>query len=101
MMPKFFQRSELTLHLWAFRREFLWVGFFSLIANVLLLTPTIYLLQLYERVFKSQSEITLLVVTMIMVLFFLVMAFAEWLRSRLLVFRPVSWLALQPDCLLR
>lgn len=82
---RFFRRSELTGQLWAFRREFLWVGFFSMVTNLLTLTPTIYLLQLYDRVFKSQSELTLLVVTLLMLFLYAIMAFAEWLRSRLLV----------------
>jgi ATP-binding cassette subfamily C exporter for protease/lipase len=81
----FFERSELTRHLWSFRKEFLWVGFFSMIANLLLLTPTLYMLQLYDRVLKGRSELTLLVVTLIMVFFYAIMVVAEWLRSRLLV----------------
>lgn len=85
MTPDFFERSALSRQLWAFRREFLWVGLFSMIANLLLLTPTIYMLQLYGRVLKSGSELTLLSLTLLMILFYAVMAFAEWLRSRLLV----------------
>lgn len=85
MKPSFFDRSPLARHLWAFRREFLWVGIFSFFANVLMLTPTMYMLQIYDRVFKSQSEMTLLAITLVMVLFYGVMATAEWLRSRLLV----------------
>jgi len=81
----FFDRSELTRHLWSFRKEFLWVGFFSMIANLLLLTPTLYMLQLYDRVLKGRSELTLLVVTLLMVFFYAIMVVAEWLRSRLLV----------------
>lgn len=63
MKPDFFDRSILARQLWAFRKEFLWVGLFSMIANVLMLTPTIYMLQLYGRVMKSGSELTLLSVT--------------------------------------
>ncbi|MEI6651531.1 MAG: type I secretion system permease/ATPase [Chlorobiaceae bacterium] len=85
MKPDFFDRSVLSRQLWLFRREFLWVGIFSLIANVLMLTPTIYMLQLYGRVMKSGSELTLLMVTLFLILFYAVMAFAEWLRSRILV----------------
>ncbi|MEI6639084.1 MAG: type I secretion system permease/ATPase, partial [Chlorobium sp.] len=85
MKPEFFDRSVLSRQLWEFRREFVWVGIFSLIANVLMLTPTIYMLQLYGRVMKSGSELTLLMVTMFLVLFYAVMAFAEWLRSRIMV----------------
>jgi ATP-binding cassette subfamily C exporter for protease/lipase len=81
----FFDRSELTRHLWSFRKEFLWVGFFSMIANLLLLTPTLYMLQLYDRVLKGRSELTLIVVTLLMVFLYAIMVVAEWLRSMLLV----------------
>ena len=43
------------------------------------------MLQLYGRVMKSGSELTLLMVTLFLILFYAVMAFAEWLRSRILV----------------
>ena len=83
--PMFFQRSRLTRILWAFRREFALVGLFSMLANLLQLTPTLYMLQIFDRVYLSQSELTLLAVTILLVLFVAVMGFAEWLRSRLLV----------------
>lgn len=63
----------------------MWVGIFSLIANVLMLTPTLYMLQVYGRVMKSGSELTLLMVTLFLIFFYGIMAFAEWIRSRLLV----------------
>ncbi len=85
MKPDFFKRSALSRQLWEFRREFFWVGIFSMIANILMLTPTIYMLQVYGRVMKSGSELTLLMVTFFLIVFYAVMAFAEWLRSRLLV----------------
>jgi ATP-binding cassette subfamily C exporter for protease/lipase len=81
----FFARSELAATLYAFRREFLIVGIFSMVANVLMLAPTLYMLQIYDRVLVSRSELTLLVVSLITLFFFAVMAFAEWSRSRLLV----------------
>ncbi len=85
MKPDFFDRSVLSRQLWTFRREFVWVGIFSLIANVLMLTPTLYMLQVYGRVMKSGSELTLLMVTLFLIFFYGIMAFAEWIRSRLLV----------------
>ncbi len=85
MKPEFFDRSVLSRQIWEFRKEFFWVGIFSLIANVLMLTPTIYMLQLYGRVMKSGSELTLLMVTFFLIFFFAIMAFAEWLRSRIMV----------------
>ena len=63
--PDFFKRSALTSTLWAFRREFVVVGVFSMVANVLMLTPTLYMLQVYDRVLTSQSELTLLAVSLV------------------------------------
>jgi ATP-binding cassette subfamily C exporter for protease/lipase len=71
--------------LWAFRRELVWVLVFSMFANVLMLTPTIYMLQLFDRVMQSGNEYTLIIVTLLMLLFAAAMAFAEWVRSRLMV----------------
>ena len=83
--PGFFQRSELTTALWAFRREFVVAGVFSMVANVLMLAPTLYMLQVFDRVMSSRSELTLLAMSLITLFLLLVMAFAEWMRSRVLV----------------
>jgi len=83
--PSFFQRSELTATLWSFRREFLVVGIFSMVVNLLMLTPTIYMLQVYDRFMTGRNESTLIAVSLIVLFLFAVIAFAEWSRSRLLV----------------
>ena len=76
---------ELSRSILTFKREFWWVGGFSFFANVLMLAPTLYMLQVFDRVMLSQNEFTLIGLTLITTLFFAVMAFAEWIRSRLLV----------------
>ena len=83
--PSFFQRSELTATLWTFRREFTVCMIFSMVVNLLMLTPSIYMLQVFDRVLVSNSQVTLVAMTLIMFFLFIVMAFAEWSRSRLLV----------------
>ncbi|CAN7233054.1 type I secretion system permease/ATPase [Variovorax paradoxus] len=83
--PSFFSRSELARALWGFRREFLLVGSLSFLANLLMLAPTLYMLQVFDRVLSSQSELTLLAVSLITLLLFMALALSEWLRSRLLV----------------
>jgi ATP-binding cassette subfamily C exporter for protease/lipase len=85
MKNRFFGRSELTLVLAQFRREFWAVAVFSMVANVLMLAPTIYMLQVFDRVLVSQSELTLLAMSFITLFLFSVMAFAEWMRVRVLV----------------
>ncbi|MFA6314272.1 MAG: type I secretion system permease/ATPase [Sterolibacterium sp.] len=83
--PSFFQRSELSATLWTFRREFAVCVVFTIVVNILMLTPTLYMLQVFDRVMLSGSEFTLTALTLVMLFFFAVMAFSEWSRSRLLV----------------
>lgn len=77
--------NELTRVLYTFRKEFFAVGLFSMVANVLMLSPTLYMLQIYDRVIVSGSELTLVAVSLVTLFLFTVIAFAEWVRSRLLV----------------
>ena len=84
-IPELFNRNELSRTLWGLRREFLVVGIFSMVANLLMLVPTIYMLQIYDRVMVSQSAGTLLVVSFIALFFFGLLTFTEWSRTRLLV----------------
>ncbi len=78
-------RDPLSTVMWTFKREFLTVAFFSMVVNLLMLTPTLYMLQVYDRVLLSQSQLTLLVVSLLTLFLFAMMAFGEWARSILLV----------------
>ena len=55
-------RDPLSTVMWSFKREFLTVAAFSMVVNLLMLTPTLYMLQVFDRVLLSRSELTLLVV---------------------------------------
>ena len=57
------------------------IALLSCVANLLMLAPTIYMLQLYDRVMLSRNELTLITVTLLIAFFIVAMAFAEWLRS--------------------
>ena len=78
-------RDPLSTVMWTFKREFLTVAVFSMVVNLLMLTPTLYMLQVFDRVLLSQSELTLLVVSLLTLFLFAMMAFGEWARSILLV----------------
>ncbi len=78
-------RSELQQVWSTLRRELLLVALLSGAVNLLLLTPTLYMLQVYDRVLVSYSELTLLAVSVVALSLFIAMAVAENLRSRLLV----------------
>jgi PrtD family type I secretion system ABC transporter len=58
---------------------------FSFFMNMLLLTPSLYMLQVYDRVLGSRSEETLWFITILLVTALLVMGTMELVRSRLLV----------------
>lgn len=81
----FFSRSEITQALRSLQREWVVIAIFSMVANLLMLAPTLYMLQIYDRVLVSRNELTLLVVSLLILFLFAAMAFAEWARSRLLV----------------
>ena len=68
-----------------FKREVAVVALFSFVSNLLMLAPTIYMLQVYDRVLASKSTLTLLAVSLITIFLLMIVAFSEWSRSRVLV----------------
>jgi len=60
-------------------------GVLSLFINLLLLVPTFYMLQIYDRVLMSSSESTLLMLTLITLFLFMVMGALEWIRAQILI----------------
>ncbi|MGP1717325.1 MAG: type I secretion system permease/ATPase [Methylophilus sp.] len=64
-----------------FRRQFIQMAWLSLLTNVLMLVPTLYMLQLYDRVMQSRNTLTLVAVTALTAGLLLLMAGADWLRN--------------------
>lgn len=85
MRNKFSGRSEVASAIWALRRPFYVVGGFSFLINMLMLTPTFYMLQMYDRVLGSRNEMTLYMITLITVGLFILLSGLEFVRSRILV----------------
>ena len=79
------QPTELNLALRQVRNGFLAVGGFSLFINLLMLVPSIYMLQVYDRAMGSRSNETLLMLTIILVILFVTLALLEMVRSTILV----------------
>jgi len=77
-------KGELTDTIMAFRRVFFSAGWFSLAINLLLLAPAIYMLQVYDRVLSSRNEVTLYMLTLILLGLFALEGLLEWIRSKLL-----------------
>lgn len=67
------------------KKFFLPVGMFSLIINLLMMSPVVYMLQLQDKVIASKSEETLWLLTALLFLVLVVLGSLEIIRSRLLV----------------
>lgn len=75
------RHGEVADALRAGRRDMRWALLGMLGVNLLVLTPTIYMLQLYERVLYSFNAITLLAVSVMAAVLLAGMALADRLRS--------------------
>lgn len=67
------------------RQYFIYAGAYSAAINLLMLVPTLYMLQVYDRVMSSGSVSTLAMLTIIMVFLMAATGAFEWVRSRILV----------------
>lgn len=81
MMP----RTELAEVLFSFRKAFYTAGLFSMFINVLGLAPSIYMLQVYDRVLQSRNVTTLVMLTLILLVFYTILGMLELARSKLLI----------------
>lgn len=85
-MTKFLdEKTEIGRVLLSFKRTFWTVGIFSAIINLLMLVPSLYMLQVYDRVLASRNEITLLMLTLLMLGAYLFVGGLEVIRSFVLV----------------
>lgn len=66
------------------RTHLVWVAVFSALVNLLYLTPTLYMMQVYDRVVATGSLTTLALVTGAAVLALGSLALLDWVRTRLL-----------------
>ncbi|WP_390901938.1 ABC transporter transmembrane domain-containing protein, partial [Serratia entomophila] len=68
------------------RSKVFWtVGIFTAFINLLMLVPSVYMLQVYDRVLPSRNEITLLMLTLIMLGMYAMMALLEYVRSMVVI----------------
>ena len=74
-------KNSLWVLIKPFRRQFMQMAWLSLLTNVLMLVPTLYMLQLYDRVMQSRNTLTLVAVTALTAGLLLLMAGADWLRN--------------------
>ncbi|MBU6505459.1 MAG: type I secretion system permease/ATPase, partial [Betaproteobacteria bacterium] len=84
-MSKPQKTNEIIEALRVHRKAFVAVAAFSFVINFLYLTPSLYMLQVYDRVVTSRSELTLIFLSVIAVAMFVVMGGLEYARSQVLI----------------
>lgn len=67
------------------RPHFVWAAVFSAFVNLLYLTPTLYMMQVYDRVVPTGGMLTLVLVTAVAVFALAALAALDWLRGRLML----------------
>lgn len=83
--PENEQYQELRSTLKDCKQYFIYAGIFSAAVNILMLTPIIYMLSVYDRVVSSGSLSTLTMLTLLMVGLLVSLGGFEWVRNRILV----------------
>jgi ATP-binding cassette subfamily C exporter for protease/lipase len=78
-------QGELAQAINSFKSAFATVAVFSAIINLMMLAPSLYMLQVYDRVLASRNETTLLLITIMIVGAFIIMSALEFVRSFVLI----------------
>ncbi|OAT48244.1 type I secretion system ATPase [Proteus hauseri ATCC 700826] len=84
-MPTDKYNNEVTNIIKERKRVFFSIGIFTALINILMLVPSIYMLQVYDRVLPSGNEMTLLMLSLIMLALFVFMGGLEYLRSIIVI----------------
>ena len=78
-------KSEIIEALAKFKKVFYAIAWFSACINTLMLIPSIYMMQVYDRVLASRNHATLYMLTFIVVGLLVLMAFLEHIRSMVVI----------------
>ena len=77
--------SPLFGYVFELKSAWIAVVIFSMTINLLMLAPTVYMMQVSDRVMTSRSMTTLAMLSLIALGIFAVMGLLEWVRSRVMV----------------
>jgi len=77
--------NEMLAALTAYKSAFFNIGLFSAVINLLMLAPALYMLQVYDRVLASGNQMTLLMLTLMILGLFGLMGALEWVRSQVVI----------------
>ncbi len=80
------EKSDLELALKSMKKIFISLGIYSFFLNILMLSAPFYMLVVYDVVMPSQNMNTLLLVTMVALMFFIGMWILDYVRSKLMIY---------------
>lgn len=81
LMPK----NEITEALMEFKKIFITIGAFTAVINLLMLVPSFYMLEVYDRVLASRNEFTLLMLTFMALGLYALISILEHIRSMVVI----------------
>lgn len=85
MKPALDPQREINVALLAYRRYFGYIALFSGVSNLLMLVPPLYMMQVYDRVLTSRNDMTLFMLTLIALGFYLLGSLLEWVRGQVMI----------------
>ena len=77
--------NEIIQALLSYRRVFRTIGAFSMLINLLMLVPSLYMLQVYDRVLPSRNGVTLAMLSLIMMGMYGMISALEYVRSFIVI----------------
>jgi len=78
-------KRDIDAALLGYRRLFGTLALFSGVINLLMLVPSIYMMQVFDRVLTSRNETTLLMLTLILLGLYLLSSTLEWVRGQVMI----------------
>ncbi|BBP59640.1 hypothetical protein PHLH4_32300 [Pseudomonas sp. St316] len=78
-------RHDIDAALLSYRRVFWALALFSGVINLLVLVPSLYMMQVYDRVLTSRNETTLFMLTLMALGLFMFSALIEWVRGEVMI----------------
>ena len=77
--------NEIVQALLGYKRVFRTIGVFSMLINLLMLVPSLYMLQVYDRVLPSRNGVTLAMLTLMMLGMYGLSSALEYVRSFIVI----------------
>ena len=79
------EKSEIISAVLTYKKTFFALGLFTAVINFLMLVPSLYMLEVYDRVLTSRNAYTLLMLTLIMVVMYIISALLDNIRSHTVI----------------